>query len=129
MAVAKKGQRKIVRNGRAFYWCVKHDNEENGRLYLVIKSDDNKFIVSYMLEQKNKGLPFSTENPYIIVKGKEFKGLNSLGHVWERFIVPEWDDKTITPSLVAQIIDWCFTNEDVISVDWKGNIISGRRNK
>jgi len=122
MGVSKKRQRKIVRNNRVFYWCVKDDRDDD-RLHLVIKSEDKKFIVSYMLEQKNRELFFSPNIPLIIVKGKEFKGLSDLGHVWERFRVPEWKDAIITPSLVAQIIDWCFTIEDVIPVDYEGNII------
>jgi len=127
MSISTKRKRKIVRNNRVFYWCVRDDNKDDGRLYLVIVSEDKNFIVSYMLEQKNVGCTFSPKIPLIIVKGKEFKGLNNLGGFWERFAVPEWDDGIITPSLVAQIIDWCFTDEDVVSVDWKGNILNNRR--
>ena len=126
MGVAKRGQRKIVRNNRTFYWSVRNDDDHYYRLHLIIKSEDKKFIVSYMLEQKNRELPFSPKVPLIIVKGKEFKGLSDLGHVWERFIVPEWEDTIVTPSLVAQVIDWCFTTEDVTPVDWEGNVLKSR---
>lgn len=116
----------MTRNGRTFYWCVRYDDDDDDRLYLVIKSEDKKFIVSYMLEQKNTERICSPKIPLIIVKGKEFKGLTDLGHVWERFVVPEWEDEIITPSLVAQIIEWCFTNEDVTPVDWEGNLLNSR---
>lgn len=68
-----------------------------------------------MLEQKNK-------NSFIIVKGKVFKGVEKLGHRWERFLVPDWEDTIGTPSLAADIIDWCFIVENVINVNYKGEI-------
>jgi hypothetical protein len=126
MGVMKKKHRKIVRNNRVFYWHVKN-GEDDDRLYLSIKSDDKKFIVSYMLEQKDTQRLFSPKTPFIIVVGKEFKGLDNLGHCWERFVVPEWEDKIVTPSLVAEIIDWCFTDEEVIPVDYKGKVLNKRR--
>jgi len=127
MGVMKKGNRKIIRNNRIFYWCVRYDNDDEGKLYLNIKSDDKKFIVSYMLGQRDGDSIFSPKNPLIITKGKEFKGLSNLGHGWERFLVPDWKDEIVTPSLVVQIIDWCFTEEKVTPVDWEGNILSSRR--
>ena len=112
-----------MRNERTFYWGVGYYDDDGDRLSLAIVSEDKKFLVSYMLEQRDTERFFSPKNPLIIVKGKEFKGLDNLGHGWERFLVPEWNDEIITPSLVAQIIDWCFTTEDVIPVDWKGNVL------
>lgn len=127
MGVAKKRQRKLIRNGKTFYWCIKYDYDDDGRLYLVIKSDDKKFSVSYMLGQRDKKRAFSPENPFIIVKGKEFKGLEGLGRYWERFLVLEWEDEVVTPSLVAKMIDWCYKIEDVVNVNYLGHIVSGRR--
>ena len=126
MAVSRKGRRRIVRSGRVFYWCVRHDDEEEYRLYLVISSDDKHFLVSYMLGQKDTARAFSPKVPLIIVKGREFKGLPGLGGRWERFAVPEWDDSVVTPALVGQIIDWCFTEAAVTPVDWRGNIAASR---
>lgn len=127
MGISKKGLRKIVRNNQVFYWCVKNDDDENDRLYLAIKSDDKKFEVSYMLNQKGTESAFSQQNPFIIVEGKEFKCLDNLGHGWERFLVPNWNDEIVTPALVAEIIDWCFVAEEVTSVNYQGNIMSDRR--
>lgn len=126
MGVSRKNKRKIIINNRVFYWCVKNDNEDDDRLYLVIISDDKKFLISYMLGQKDSWHAFSPKNPYIIVKGIEFKGLNNLGHTWERFLVPEWNDEIITPSLVAEIIAWSLKPEKVTPVNYKGDIISIR---
>ena len=142
MGVPKKRRRKIVRNGKTFWWCVKpNDNTYCGLLFAVEKglmtdnvnsllsivSDDKNLIVSYHLNQKNA--KSKIENPYIITEGKEFKGLDNLGHHWERFIVPQWEDKIVTPSLVAEIIDWCFKNEKVVPVDYNGNILEERQTK
>ena len=129
MGVSKKRRRQIVRNDRLFYWCVKPDDDYCDLLYLSIVSDDKKFMVSYHLNQKNLPHPIAHENPFIVVLGKEFKGLDNLGHFWERFLVPEWKDEIATPSLVAQIIDWCLTVEIVTPVDYKGNILESRRTK
>lgn len=123
MSIAKKGLRKFVRNDRVFYWCVKEDDDDDDRLYLVIHSDDNLLHISYMLDQKNRLRAFSPKNPLIIVKGREFKGLEHLGGCWERFLVPDWADQIITPSLVGKIIDWCLTPEEVTRVDYRGEII------
>ena len=122
MGVSTKRQRRIVVNDRVFFWCVKDDNKDDDRLYLVIKSDDKKFIVSYMLDQRNRGRPFSPKSPLIIVKGQEFKGVDDLGHSWGRFLVPDWEDKIVTPSLVSQIIEWCLKEEDVMPVDHDGSV-------
>lgn len=136
MAVLKKRRRKIVRNGKVFWWCVKPNDDtycrllfaietglmtESGNTLLSIVSDDKNFIVSYQLNQNDAGSKI--KYPFIITEGKEFKGLNKLGHGLERFIVPKWEDTPVTPFLVAQIIDWCFTVEDVIAVNWKGEIL------
>jgi hypothetical protein len=81
--------------------------------------------VSYHLNQKCASSKI--KNPYISVTGREFKGLDNLGHHNERFITPEWNIEIVTPSLVAQIIDWCFTIETVIPVDYLGNILKNRQ--
>jgi len=128
MAIAKKGRRKIVRNGREFYWCVKPDYDfGDNYLTLSIVSEDKKFIVSYPLWSRVR-IPetLMPHNLFIVNIGKEFKGLDNLGHVWERFITPNWNDNIVTPSLVANIIDWCFTVEDVVTVDYSGKVLENR---
>jgi len=129
VGIAKKRRRKIVRNDREFYWCVKPDEDHYDLLHLSIVSSDKRFIVSYQLVKPNIAslTPCAHNNPYIVVMGKEFKGLNNLGHFWERFLVPEWDDNIVTPALVAEIIDWCYTTETVTPVDYNGNILYSRR--
>ena len=125
MGVAKKEMRKISLNGRDFFWCVKPNDDDCGLLHLFIVSSDKKFIVSYPLVKSNlkSKAPNMHNNPFIVVMGREFKGLDNLGHGWKRFAAPVWNDEAVTPSFVAIIIDWCFTVEKVIPVDWKGNIL------
>jgi hypothetical protein len=122
MGILKKGKRKIIRNDRVFYWWV-GENDDDDRLHLSIASDDKSFIVDYMLGQKDASRMFSPKEPLIIVKGKWFKGLSDCGGCWKRFLVPEWEDDIITPSLVAEIIDWCYVTEPVIQVDYRGECI------
>ena len=128
MGVAKKGKRKITLNGRDFYWYVKHNDDDFGLLHLFIVSSDKNFIVSYPLVKRNleNRTPYIRSNPFIVVMGREFKGLDNLGHDWKRFVVPEWNDENVTPSLVALIIDWCFKIERVTPVDWQGNLLESR---
>lgn len=121
MGVAKKGRRKIVRNGRTYYWRVGMDCHEDDRFYLSIVSEDKHFIVSYMLKQKNQTLPFSPLHPLIIVKGRQFKERTDVGGCWKRFLVPAWDDQVVTPRLVGEIIDWCMLKGNVQEVDFRGN--------
>jgi len=125
MGVAKKGRRKIVRNGRVFYWSVRWDDVYmDFSPNLSIVSEDKKFIVSYPLWRNQMNVP--PEHIFIINIGKEFKGLDNLGHIWERFVVPDWENEIVTPSLIGKVIDWCFTVEDVVAVDCSGNILANR---
>lgn len=117
MGIDKRGLRKIVRANRLFYWCVYPNEDDEDLLYLVIKSEDNRFRVHYRLGQ-------SKDNPFIIVQGNEFKKVAGLEKGWVRFLVPDWQDEVITPSLVGEIIDWCLREEPVIRVDYQGKVIS-----
>ena len=117
MGISKKGLRTINRNGRDFFWCVKKDEDDCDCLHLTIKTDDRAFNVDYRLSHQAENTPF------ISVKGPEFKGLIGLGGCWQRFRTPLWKDDIVTPALVAEIIDWCLTNEEVTSVDYEGNAI------
>ena len=112
MSISKKGLRKIERNNREFFWYVKKDDDWNQSILSII-TDDKKFHVSYILGQKTC--------PIITVKGKEFKGVDNLGRDWKQFHVPDWESNIATPALVAQIIDWCFVIEDIVSIDYESN--------
>lgn len=47
MGVNKKGRRKFVYGEKSYFWYVKEDDEEYGRIKLFIVSDDKKFNFSY----------------------------------------------------------------------------------
>lgn len=120
MGVNRKGKRKIILNDRVFYWCVEVDIEDGGIVKLYIILEDKKFIVRYSVGQSKRG-----KQPFIEIQGKEFEGLNDVGKVLQRVITPRWDDEIITPGLVREIIEWCFSpKNEVTFVDWQGNIIN-----
>ena len=119
MAVALKKKRKIVVQGRTFYWCVKDDPDGLFRK-LSILSPDKKFIVQYALCRSES----HWHPPFVEVLGSEFGGLESAG-VWRRVRTPTWDDYTgITPGFVRRFIEWCLDSEkEVVRVDWRGRSI------
>lgn len=120
MGVNKKGRRKMVCNDRIFYWYVKSDDEDFGRIKLNIVSDDKKCIVGYEVGQSK-----NPKMPYIVIQGREFEGLDRSGwQGWARVQTPIWEDTIITPGLVKTIIEWCFhKKERLIVVDWNGDVI------
>ncbi|ULO05363.1 hypothetical protein H1230_19950 [Paenibacillus sp. 19GGS1-52] len=120
MGVNTKGKRKFVHGEKSYFWYVKEDDEDYGRIKLFIVSDDKKFIVSYEVGQSQK-----ERIPYIVVMGLEFGGLeNGVRSSWVRVQTPLWDDDVITPGLVKNIIKWgLMDKESLIFVDWTGNVI------
>lgn len=121
MAVAKKRRRIIIVNGIRYVWYVGED-DDLFLLHLNIISEKKDFIVSCPLKWHNRDNPIMPDHRYIIVKGREFKG-TSLPGPWRRYLVPEWDDARITPSLVAAIISWCRTPGPVAEIDWRGRLL------
>jgi hypothetical protein len=92
MAVATKGKRKIIVDGRIFWWSVSDDREllywKNPAgsvgiiiLLLTIVSDDKKFLVKYALCQSETP---SAYIPHIVVLGTEFGGLPPSHQGWTR---------------------------------------------
>lgn len=122
VGVSKKNRRKFTYKNRIFYWSVREALDED-RLELSIISEDKHFIVHYFLGQRDKNHLFVPENPFITVIGKEFKGFPNMGHTYKRFIVPNWEDITVTPKLVEEILDWCFKEEPVQEVDFRGTLL------
>ena len=121
MAISKKGKRKLVRYDRIFYWYMKETDDwmhaySGPQLHVV--SDDRKFLVSYQPGQQN-------ENPFLIIKGREYEGLPDIGGPWVRVKVPHWEDKAITPGFVRRLIDWCLEEKDeIVLVDYLGKVTS-----
>ena len=126
VAFSKKYLRKMVCQDQEFFWCVRED-DDYGNLYLVIQSEDCNFLVNYRLGQKERLGYCPPENPFIIVKGSDFKGMDDLGGCWERFLVPDWEDRVITPRIVAQIIEWCMIEAPCTPVNYLGQIMPKRK--
>lgn len=84
MGVNSKGTRKLVYSGFTYYWNVKQDAKDYGRINLNIVSEDRKFIVSYHVAQTNH-----EKIPHILVKGIRFGGLDNHYRVgWVRVQTP-----------------------------------------
>ncbi|MCU6792616.1 hypothetical protein OB236_10840 [Paenibacillus sp. WQ 127069] len=119
--MSKKYKRKIVRQGKFFYWYVKSDYDDEGKIKVYILSEDKKFIVAYEIGQVIKQ---QKKSPFLVVMGKEF-----VGFVGDRKDIrvqtpPIWDDLSATPSLVGKIIDWCYSEKkEIVLVNWKGELI------
>ncbi|MDO3411248.1 hypothetical protein QWJ34_15895 [Saccharibacillus sp. CPCC 101409] len=112
MSVRSKGKRKIVRNGRLFYWKVGEDLEDEGRIKLRLISDDRRLVVTYEVGQSASGLA----RPMMVIEGKEFAGLEDREDVRCVVRTPVWDDAIITPGLVGTIIDWCAAPKESVEI-------------
>ena len=127
MGIAKKKRRKIVVNGRDFFWYIAEDDdsfpptvlnnlhEVNDLHALNVISEDKKFIVRYHLGQENP------DTRHLTVIGEEFAGQNYHGS-WRRFKCPRWGSRdTVTPKDVRGLIEWCLEeNKEIIEVDYRG---------
>lgn len=121
MGVNTKGKRKFVHGEKSYFWYVKEDDEDYGRIKLFIVSEDKKFNVSYEVGQSKKD-----RIPFIVIIGLEFGGLESGGRSgWVRIQTPLWGDDVITPGLVKTILEWSLMDkEKLIFVDWEGNVLT-----
>ena len=109
MGVNKKYKRKIIIEERAYYWYVKEDDELYGYPFLNIISIDRKFVVSYLLD-----------SCLIIIKGKDFNGIEHTGHQWKWIEVPFDRQKNITPAFVEKVVKWCLSPKNNIKyLDYK----------
>jgi hypothetical protein len=121
LAESKKSKRKIVRQGKVFYWYVNSDYDDEGRIKAHILSEDKKFIVAYEIGQVSK----HKKSPFLVVMGKEFVGFSGdrMGYIRVQ-TPPIWDDLSATPSFVGKIIDWCYSEKkEIVLVNWKGELI------
>lgn len=70
--VNTRGKRKLVHSEKSYFWYVKEDDEDFGRIKLFIVSEDKKFIVSYEVGQSKQ-----ERIPFIVVMGLAFGGLEN----------------------------------------------------
>jgi hypothetical protein len=101
---AKKGQQ-IKANGRIFYWGLNHQYgnywREGEPPAVWITSGDGKFEVHYQLQQSSKRAPTIDIPRGFPLIPKQLLTSCSV-------VVPRWDDKKPTTSLVRHILDWWF---------------------
>jgi hypothetical protein len=123
MGVAKKYRREIVINERNFLWYVKEDLDWLSigcPFALSIISENKHFNISYGINQDEA-------RRHLTSLGKEFSKLSptKMGKPrigYQRVRCPKWEkDSTITPEIVKQIVEWCFTYDaNAIEIDWRG---------
>ena len=122
MAISKKGKRKLIYKDREFYWHMKLTEDwmyAYNAPQLHVVSADKSFLISYQPGQQN-------DNPFLIIKGKDFKGIENPGGIWKRVKVPDWDDLPVTPKFVEQLIAWCLRDDkEVVLVDYLGRRLDG----
>lgn len=124
MAISKKYRRKIIRHGKIYFWYVNSDYDDEGKINVHILSEDKKFIVTYEIGQVSK----QRKEPFVVVVGKEFEGYVGKREGYIRVQTPLWDDFSATPGLVGEIIDWCYTKkEEITLVDWMGTVLSNNQ--
>jgi len=120
MAISKKGKRKLIVKDREYYWYMKLTDDwmySYNTPQLHVLSADKKFLISYQPGQQN-------EIPFLIIKGREFKGLKELGGSWVRVKTPKWNDEQVPPRFVAELIEWCYNGgKEIVLVDYLGKII------
>ena len=130
MAVARRKKRKILVNGRVFFWYIKGD-AYSPFVVLHILSPDKTFIINYTLRQsKSHALSWTNEwlPPFVVVLGGEFGGLKMSG-CYRRVRLPEWEEDIVaTPSFVRRLIEWCLDeNREIILTDWRGQALSKKQ--
>ena len=120
MGISKKHRRKILVNGRNFFWYVREEEEPPwvGHRVLHIISEDKNFIIAYSLNQ-------SDSKRHLIVMGKEFPDLSEASYGYRRVRCPQWEkDSAITPESVRRLIEWClYTHREWVRVNWLGDLM------
>lgn len=109
MAVSEKRRRHIEFKGQTYMWYVCEDDDYCGREMLHIISWDKCLILTFPLQN-----PVS----YIISQGRMFQGQRNEKGCFRRYLTPKWDDRAVTPGLVARIIEWATEGESAEEVTW-----------
>lgn len=113
MGVLLKGRRKIIVNDRMFIWHISKDGDSFDKNVLHIVSEDKSIILD---------CPLSAAKPYIVSKGKLFKG-NKTGVCWRRYLLPFSHTDIITPKYVAELIAWSLDKGDATEIEYNGNSV------
>lgn len=99
MAVSKRGRRKVVVEGEAFYWglkvedcpCCTFDSAQPGDHLLTILPDDKRFRLYWFVDAAKRG---RDSPPFVVTRDSKHLDL-------DRCEVPE----QITPRLIAFLIE------------------------
>lgn len=113
MGVLQKGRRKIIVNGKLFVWYISKDGDSFDRNILHIVSEDKNIILDY---------PLSADKPYIVSKGKLFKG-NKADGCQRRYLLPFPNSGIITPKYAAQLISWSLDEGEATEIEYNGNSV------
>jgi hypothetical protein len=115
MGISPKNRREIIIADRAFYWQVRPDDdtglEEGWPTVLSVASQDKQFNVIYGPNQVEGDC-------YMINLGSDFpkfphgqsgkKAAKNINH-YRRVPCPKWGQGGITPAIVRELVEWCFT--------------------
>lgn len=117
MAVLKKNRRRIVCGGENYVWYVRagdRDYWERVSLndwetsFLHIISEDKTLILT---------IPLNAPKPYAVSKGRSFQGKPASG-CWERYLLPFALPETVTPKVVAEIIEWAVNGSNAVETQY-----------
>ncbi len=115
--VRKKNRRRILCGGRSYVWYVRAGDrdywervERNNWVtpFLHIISEDKRLILT---------LPLNAPKPYAISRGRVFQGRPTSGR-WERYILPFDIPGSVTPRLVAEIIEWAVSGDRAVGTEY-----------
>lgn len=95
MAVSRKGKRKIVVNDTVFYWYVKWDEDWFLENTLYILNENMQHILCYVV---GKNITLNGMESPIWVESNKLNNPNQVS--------------SITPKVVAQIIEWYLENKE-----------------
>lgn len=109
MAVSGKYRRHIKYKERAYVWYVCEDDDYCGWEMLHIISEDKCLILT---------LPLRIQPSYVISQGRDFQGQRNEKGCWRRYLTPKWDNRTVTPGLVARVIEWATEGDSAEEVVW-----------
>jgi hypothetical protein len=120
MGISPKNRRQIIVNDRTFYWQARQEEEwaeEGWPVVLSVTSEDKQFNIIYGVDQ-------AEADCHLVNLGSDFpmfphgqsgkKAGKNINH-YRRVPCPKWGQgASMTPGIVREIIDWCFTIEPKI---------------
>jgi hypothetical protein len=115
MGISPKNRRQLTINDRTFFWQVREEAdwvEEGWPIILSIVSEDKQFNIVYGVNQ-------TEEDCHLVNLGNDFpkfphgqsgaKAAKNINH-YRRVPCPKFSQTgSVTPGVVREAIDWCFT--------------------